>query len=277
MKWTKNEVELLKKLNYEGKNIKEISLILKRSYTSVSIKFSRLKLHKKKIWNEFEIDNLLKMLSENKSVEDISLIIGRSKESIRKKSKRLYVKLSIKLKKDKVSKYSLFDWEEIQKEYNNKLTYRDIIKKFKLTSHAVIWAQKNNKLKLRTLSEAAKIGRKNGNYKQSNKKGIARYRQLCEFKFNLSDFSSEFDFELVKKYGWYSPTNKKNNLNGVSRDHMFSIKDGFINKIDPEVIKHPANCKLIIHNDNSSKHGKSSITLEQLLERISKWNEKYSK
>lgn len=102
------------------------------------------------------------------------------------------------------------------------------------------------------------------------------YRPSCEFTFVLSNFPNEFDFELIKKYGWYSPVNKKNNLNGVSRDHLYTVRDGFINKIDSEVIKHPANCRLLKHTDNNLKNHYSSITLEQLLERISKWNEKHS-
>lgn len=41
------------------------------------------------------------------------------------------------------------------------------------------------------------------------------YRPSCEFRFTLSDYQDEFDFELIKKHGWYSPSNKDNNLKGV--------------------------------------------------------------
>lgn len=102
------------------------------------------------------------------------------------------------------------------------------------------------------------------------------YRPSCEFKFNLNDFKEEFDFSLIDKYGWYNPTNKKNNLNGISRDHLYSVKDGFINKIDANIISHPANCKLIKHSQNSSKNSTSNITLEVLKEKIEKWNKKYN-
>jgi len=101
------------------------------------------------------------------------------------------------------------------------------------------------------------------------------YKNDCNFKFNLSDYKEEFDFSLVEKYGWYSPTNKKNNLGGVSRDHMVSVREGFENKIDPKIISHPANCKLMIHNENVSKHKKSSISLEDLMEKIKKFENKY--
>jgi hypothetical protein len=104
-----------------------------------------------------------------------------------------------------------------------------------------------------------------------------KYRVDSNFKFSLKDYPNEFDFTLVERYGWYSPTNKKNNLNGVSRDHMFSVKEGFDKGIDPKIISHPANCRLMIHNDNISKNKKSVITIEELLERIKKFEEKYMK
>lgn len=104
---------------------------------------------------------------------------------------------------------------------------------------------------------------------------LKRYRLLCRFQFDLKQFPNEFDFELIRKHGWYSPTNRANNLNGVSRDHMVSVRFGFDNNIDPKIIAHPANCRLVQHNDNSSKHSKCSITLDDLLQRIEEWDAKY--
>ena len=100
----------------------------------------------------------------------------------------------------------------------------------------------------------------------------------CQFKFSLNEYPDKFDFDLVKKYGWYSAKNRGNNLNGVSRDHMFSIKEGFLQNIDPKIISHPANCQLLRHEDNFHKKGcKCSITLEELQKRINDWDKKYNK
>lgn len=104
-----------------------------------------------------------------------------------------------------------------------------------------------------------------------------QYRQACMFKFALQNYPDEFDFSLVKQYGWYSPKNKKNNPSGVTRDHMYSVKSGFDNKVLPEIIAHPANCQLMLYVDNVSKNKKSSITLEELQQRIMKWESKYGK
>jgi hypothetical protein len=102
------------------------------------------------------------------------------------------------------------------------------------------------------------------------------YRPSSNFNFDINLYKDRFDISLVGKYGWYSPSNKGNNLDGVSKDHMFSVKDGFVNKISIDIIKHPANCRLMIHRDNQVKNSKSVITLEELLKRIEEWNKWYS-
>lgn len=101
------------------------------------------------------------------------------------------------------------------------------------------------------------------------------YRLQCAFTFSLDSYPDEFDFELIEQYGWYKAKNRGNNLNGVSRDHMYSVKDGFINNVDPKIISHPANCRLICHSKNASKGARSCISLDELLSRIEKWNKKY--
>lgn len=54
-----------------------------------------------------------------------------------------------------------------------------------------------------------------------------------------------------------------------------SINYGYENKIDPLIISHPANCKLMRQQENASKNKKSSISLKQLISDIKIWNKKY--
>lgn len=103
----------------------------------------------------------------------------------------------------------------------------------------------------------------------------AAYRRMCNFTFNLADYPEDFDFELIQEHGWYSPANKKNNLTGVSRDHMVSVMYGFKNNIPWEHISHPANCQLLVHGANVSKGQSNAITYAELLQRIDKWDKKY--
>lgn len=103
------------------------------------------------------------------------------------------------------------------------------------------------------------------------------YKVDTQFKFALNDYPNEFDFSLIEKYGWYSPSNKNDNLNGASRDHLISVSEGYELGIDPKLLAHPANCRLLKHTDNISKNKKSIITLSELLERIKIFEDKYGK
>lgn len=114
-------------------------------------------------------------------------------------------------------------------------------------------------------------------HKRKDMDEFKKYKSDAKFNFNLSDYPEEFDFNLIKEYGWYKPSNKGNNLNGISRDHMLSVKEGFDLGVDPIIISHPANCKLMIHSQNISKNKKSTINLEELIDRIQIWEDKYKK
>lgn len=51
-------------------------------------------------------------------------------------------------------------------------------------------------------------------------------------------------------------------------DHIYSVLDGFKNGIEPAIISHQVNLRILEAKKNSSKGPKSEITLEELLERI---------
>lgn len=94
---------------------------------------------------------------------------------------------------------------------------------------------------------------------------IRSYRTAASFRFSINQYPDHFKGDLIKEHGMYHPTR---NPNGVSRDHMFSISDGFKMGIDPSILAHPANCQLMLHRDNHSKRSKSIISLEKLMDRI---------
>ena len=102
------------------------------------------------------------------------------------------------------------------------------------------------------------------------------YRVRCRFSFSLNNYPDKFNFKLIEKFGWYKAKNRGDNPGGVSRDHMFSVNSGFILGVDPDIIKHPANCKLIRQCDNASKHTKNSIGFRELLDRIDKWDKNFA-
>ena len=112
-------------------------------------------------------------------------------------------------------------------------------------------------------------------YKLKGKKQKQIYKYFCKFTFSLNDFPDEFDFNLIKQFGWYKAKNRGDNLLGVSRDHKYSCEEGFKHLIDPYLISHPANCKLLQHIENSSKYIKCSITIDELQTNVINWNKKY--
>jgi hypothetical protein len=111
---------------------------------------------------------------------------------------------------------------------------------------------------------------------RKNMSNFKKYKLECKFKFSISQYPAEFESNLIKEFGWYKPTNRGNNLNGVSRDHIYSIAEGFQNNVDPNFISHPANCRIITQRENSSKWKKSLISLEELMIKITQWDLKYN-
>src|ERR1044072_310991 len=52
-----------------------------------------------------------------------------------------------------------------------------------------------------------------GHNRIKNKLSFRAYWLKCQFKFSLNDYPDEFDFSLIKRYGWYKAANRGNNLN----------------------------------------------------------------
>jgi hypothetical protein len=56
--------------------------------------------------------------------------------------------------------------------------------------------------------------------------------------------------EILQEFGIF---NSSKNRNGVVRDHIVSRKFGFLHKIFPEILRHPANFQILTMRDNSKK------------------------
>jgi predicted nucleic acid-binding Zn ribbon protein len=126
-----------------------------------------------------------------------------------------------------------------------------------------------------TMTCGDKCGRQYRN-RNVDKSSLKNYRQQCAFQFALNEYPNEFDFSLIEEYGWYKAKNHGDNLYGVSRDHIVSVKYGWLNNIPPEIIRHPANCRLMKHSDNVSKGEDCGMTIDELYFKIEKWNKKYN-
>ena len=111
-----------------------------------------------------------------------------------------------------------------------------------------------------------------------------KHRQKCiDLGYCISD-DDKNDYEIyIEHSDWIKPMwdianktlletigifNSKTNRTGLVRDHMLSRKFGFDNGIFPEIIRHPANCQIITHSENSSKREKSCLTFIELCSKI---------
>lgn len=113
--------------------------------------------------------------------------------------------------------------------------------------------------------------RKEATIKQTDSDKIA-YRRRCSFNLDKLKHPTLFNDELIQLYGWYSPSNRGNNLTGLSWDHLYRINDGYQNNVDPKIMSHPANAELVPHSVNRSRT-KSMITYDELLSRINLWEQ----
>lgn len=170
-------------------------------------------------------------------------------------------------------------WVEIQRYYDEGMSLRDLQEKFRISFKTFYKARQLKLFVTRNLSDASKnaVIRKPRDYSEvrKNRSALENYRADCSFKFNLSDYPDEFDFTLIESYGWYKPKNRGDNLTGVSRDHIVSVKYGFDNQLPAEHLSHPANCVLMKHGANVSKGKKIGMSYEDLLKRIEAWDKKY--
>lgn len=98
-----------------------------------------------------------------------------------------------------------------------------------------------------------------------------KYYDECKFRFPDELLPYTKNSELIQKYNWYNPYFPKEN--GLTKDHMISKRYGYLHNIDTYLISHPANCEIMLRDDNSSKQERCSITVQQLIEKVEWWNE----
>ena len=72
--------------------------------------------------------------------------------------------------------------------------------------------------------------------------------QLMWRYFELLSFQSLNEINLLKQFGMF---NIETNTKGVVRDHIYGRKSGFKEKVPPEILRHPANCEIILHSSHN--------------------------
>lgn len=128
-----------------------------------------------------------------------------------------------------------------------------------LSKYGYRYPTQNNEIKQRAIDAQLKSGKY---FDPESKSDWAVYNSISHFQSIITDYiDTPTDKQLFETHGVFS---SKKNPNGVVRDHMLSRRDGFTHKIYPEILRHPANCQIILHKDNARKKSNSSITVDEL-------------
>lgn len=90
-------------------------------------------------------------------------------------------------------------------------------------------------------------------------------RDAFKFTFTIENYPELFDLTIIKKIGWFHHTKNKD---GLSRDHKISINNAIKFNYDRFYIKHPLNCEIMTQRKNSSKGAFSSLTYEELVQKV---------
>jgi len=240
-------------------------------------------------WTDEKIEKLITLVEEGYKPKKIAEILDTTYKSINNKMYRLDLKVTYTHKQNckncnlefisYINSNRTFCSSNCSATYNNRNRNLSDETKNKI-SKTLKSNPRKSKPKKEKICKICKINLVNKKHKricESCKLNYYKYyRPSCIFTFNPYDYPEEFDLDLINIYGWYSPSNKKNNLQGISKDHKFSVLDGFRNNIDPKIISHPANCELMLFSENSSKKSDSSISINELLQSINLWDNKYS-
>ena len=118
---------------------------------------------------------------------------------------------------------------------------------------------------------------------------IKQYRETLYSNGNAVRYEDKEDFEhyvdkvLIytaknyHKYFYYiNPTNLKRSKFDYHLDHILSKAEGFKNNIPIWIICHPCNLRMLWYSDNISKNLNSDISLEELLDKIEKFEKERS-
>ena len=82
---------------------------------------------------------------------------------------------------------------------------------------------------------------------------------------------TEKNYDIFKSQ--INPKNLKRSWKANHLDHIYSISQGFKDRINPFLIAHPCNLQMMKARLNKKKNAKCDITIEELLEGVNNFGE----
>lgn len=277
-RWTKKEFLIAIKLLNEGKSCEDISIVIGRTKKAIWIK-----LNKEGYSYAEEKMEIIKCANCNKKitalkVENRKFCSKTCSASYNNKNRNLDYSKTKKAFCKNCNKPLIVNQRASLKNVYCKECRQNAIKIKNYEKRNLKYVKNKGIVTIKRLCSVCKKNQIEGLKRVCKKcktKYYKYYRVECNFDFVLSDYKNEFNFGLIKKHGWYKAKNRGDNMGGVSRDHIFSVKEGFLIGLNPILLKHPANCNLMTHNDNSKKNTNSELTLKELIKKIEKFEKKH--
>lgn len=108
-----------------------------------------------------------------------------------------------------------------------------------------------------------------------------KQRATAEANGNWTPLGGKWDYRTYRVHAVYvtekiyktnkdqiNPDDLKRGRSDYHIDHIYSIRDAFLNGVSIEVVSHPCNLRMLKESENKRKNGRSDITLEELYQRI---------
>ncbi len=170
---------------------------------------------------------------------------------------------------DKMKKIGC-DIEKISKS-DNIIKYKALCGHSRTTSYANISGKDDFVLKYceacyRPISDEKRIatGIENGKMIASSNK--SKFGVYC----NLVWRQTEYNYKVYRNYINPSDLERKNKKYAL--DHIFSVQQGFMQNIAPEIISHPCNLRIMDWVENSRKNTRCDISIYELRNKIGAFN-----
>jgi len=104
------------------------------------------------------------------------------------------------------------------------------------------------------------------NITKANTKSIENKTKYYEYRKEVYRFT--FRNNLSKLVGYEKRGKMKIGTDNYNLDHIYSIYDGYTNKVDPSVVGNIENLRFIPWKENRKKGNISHITLNELIDRV---------
>ena len=246
-----------------------------------------------------DIDSANVIIKNMRPINTLEGFISRFGEELGKEKFELFKKRSITRSKELCSEYEIRSSSVWCKEFYMKRGYSEeesilLAKEFNKNNSGAnkyFWENKGySEDQINEIMKPINISKAYGKIQYKEKYGddwinkwdqrIKKYRKTI----NALEFNDELElyYNECQKYTDHSITLYSDYLENFELrgrkydyqlDHVYSIKQGFLDNISPKIIGHITNLRVIKSFDNSSKGSKCDKTLTELFEDVLKFNE----